>query len=217
MSSALCSLYDRAEGAVAFIDESYHAPKSGPGRTFYITCAVLVPKESLESLRGLILQVVGSNYWHTSEAARSASGRSSILEFASILNSNIQAFCWVYEPIESSDREGESARAKTLRFGIMNLIQGHLDPGGLVIYESRRDGYQLNADRRVIAEMRSNSMLDRDFMVHGDSPSNEILLWAPDVVAWSYRQAFLGRSFEYFEALKDVTKIVDLNSKSRLP
>lgn len=217
MSNTLTSLYQRAEGAVAFIDESYYAPSSGKGRTFYITAAVVVPVEGLESLRGDLIEVARTGYWHTAEAAQNSDGRLDILSMGQILRGKSKLICWLYEPLEQSDREGEAARAKSLRHGINELVRKFLPSAGLIIYESRQKGYQENADHRLIREMRAAGKLDRYFKIHAESPANEPLLWSPDLVAWSFRQEFLGRTSEYFDVLRGSSEIVDLNSKSRLP
>jgi hypothetical protein len=217
MSKNLTSLYQRAEGAIAFIDESYYAPSSGTGKTFYITAAVVVATNELENLRNDLGAVAQTGYWHTSEAARHSDGRADIIKLSKALTNRAKAICWIYEPIEKSDREGEGARARSLRYGINELVRKFLPAGGLIVYESRQRGYQEKADQRLIGEMRSMGKLDRYFMVHAESPANEPLLWAPDLVAWSYRQEFLGRSSKYFDVVRSCTEVVTLKSKSRLP
>jgi hypothetical protein len=217
MANNLKSLYQRAEGAVAYIDESYYSPSSGAGKTFYITAAVVVSMDEIINLRRDLSALAKSGYWHTSEAARYSDGRSNIIKLNTALANRAKAICWIYEPLERSDREGEAARAKSLRHGINELVRKFLPAGGLIVYESRQRGYQENADQRLIGEMRSLGKLDRYFMVHAESPANEPLLWAPDLVAWSYRQEFLGRSSDYFNVIRGFTEVVALNSKSRLP
>ncbi len=107
--------------------------------------------------------VVGSDYWHTSEAAKSKQGQKQILDIAKTLSSQVTAVCWLYEPLERSDREGEMARAQSLRFAVTSLLRKHLPSAGLLVYEQRRPGYQVNSDLRVFSELRNSKKLDRDF------------------------------------------------------
>ena len=197
-----------AQGAVAFIDETYYAPSNGKGRTFYITCAAILPRKALDHCRDRLQQIVGSDYWHTSEAARSQGGRAKIHELAAFLNINSKSVCWLYEPLEAGDRQGEQARAKSLKFGISELVRKHIPSAGMIVYERRSLGFQDTADSRVIAEMRNLGKLDRDFLVHPESPANEPLLWAPDLIGWAYRQEFLGRSAEFFEKITDSAEVI---------
>jgi len=216
-SSTLDGLYSRAQGAVAYVDESYYSPSHGTGRTFYVICATIVQQEARGSLREGLLSLAGGDFWHTTEAARSSSGRDKLRAMIDLLRVSATSVCWITEPLSKSDREGESARAELLRESTKDLIEMHLPASGLIIYERRRTGYQANADVRVFTEMRSKSKIDRAFLIHPESPANEPLLWAPDVVAWSYRQSFLGRDASYFAPLKKQTQVLYLNSKSRLP
>ena len=216
-SSTLNALYSRARGAVAYVDESYYSPSHGSDRTFYIICATIVQPEGLIALRAELVSLADGYYWHTTEAARSASGRATLREMVNLLQRTAMSVCWISEPLTKSDRQGEGARANLLRASTQDLLEKYLPSAGMIIYERRQNGYQANADVRVFGEMRSKSKLDRAFIVHPESPANEPLLWAPDVVAWAYRQSFLERDGSYFALLKSTTQIANLNSKSRLP
>ena len=208
MISSLERLYAHAQGAVAFIDETYYAPSNGKGRTFYVTCAAIFQRKSLDFCRDELQEMVGSDYWHTSEAAKSPAGRDKIHEIAAYLNEEMKSVCWLYEPLEPSDRQGERARSKSLKFGVPDLVRRCLPSAGMIVYEQRPSGFQANADVRTMAELRNAGRLDREFLVHPESPAYEPLLWAPDLIGWAYRQDFLGKSADYFEKLKETTEVV---------
>jgi hypothetical protein len=200
-TTTLEALYSRAQGAVAYLDETYYAPKQGSGQTFYIVSAVVVDRLRLDEIRDRLLEVVGGDYWHTTKDVRKSEGREILMRALSILSQESKALCWLSEPISPSDREGEAARAAVHRAAVRELTRAFLPAAGMIVYEKRLPGYQTNADARVFNEMRNAGRVERDFLIHAESPANEELLWAPDMVAWSYRQSFLEIDHSYFEAL----------------
>lgn len=202
-NSTLSALYSRAQGAVAYLDESYYAPKQGKGQTFYIVSAVVVGRSKVGEVRATLLDLVGDDYWHTTTDARSLEGKETLRQSLDYLKAASKTLCWLSEPIDKSDREGEAARAAVHRAAVRELTRSYLPSAGMIVYEKRLSGYQANADARVFNEMRNSGKVDRDFIIHPESPANELLLWAPDMVAWSYRQSFLDNDHAFFELLSE--------------
>ena len=202
---------------MAYIDESYFAPKQGKGQTFYIVAAVVIERPTVEEVRNHLHSLVGRDYWHTTTDARSLEGKEILRQSLAYLSAATRILCWLSEPIVNSDREGEATRAAVLRAAVGELTEAFLSSAGMIVFEKRLPGYQANADTRVINEMRNSGRVARDFIIHPESPANESLLWAADMVAWSYRQLYLDNDRTFFELLDDRVQVRSLNSESRLP
>ena len=203
----LASLYGRSEGSVAFVDESYSTPRQRPDGSFYIITAVVVELQGLEKFRGALHEIAETDYWHTTDLARNFDGRDLIERMTCLVAESARIIHWLHQPIEASDKEGERARVKTFKQALVDLASQDLPERGLVVYEKRRDDFQLRADERVIHELRSQGRISRDFLIQPASPAIESALWAADTLAWGFRQLTQGSTPKYFDLQQHVAQI----------
>ncbi|MCW3038314.1 MAG: hypothetical protein JWM31_219, partial [Solirubrobacterales bacterium] len=76
-------------------------------------------------------------------------------------------------------------------------------PVALVIFEERRHMSQRNADERTIKEARRADEIPRSMSVRPASPSDERLLWLPDLVSFALYQRQARTGHNYAEAFYD--------------
>lgn len=216
LARQVCKFGQMENRFIAYVDESFELRESHIGGRFYLLCCVLVNEATQATQRNKLRDVVGADYWHTTELARSRIGQDEIRRVASWASNLFSSSIWVTPSIEAGDRLGEQARALLIKQMISHLI-GNLETETIeIIFERRRPGFQANADKRTIQELRQTNKLARNFPVRFLSPTEGNLLWLPDLICWSYRQVLVGRSPEYFNILVNAAT-VHLNSKSRLP
>lgn len=203
----LASQYARSEGSVAFVDESYSTPRQRPEGSFYIVTGVVIELHRLMEFRNHLQEIADSDFWHTTDLARNQAGRDLIERMTCLVAESATIIHWIHRPIEASDKEGERARVKTFKQALVDLASQDLPERGLVVYEKRRDDFQLRADERVIHELRSRGQISRDFLIQPASPAIESALWAADTLAWGFRQLTQGSSSKYFELQQHVAQI----------
>lgn len=83
-ASLLAKAYQRTPGGyVAFLDESFEL--EGDRKTFYLMSAVVTHRDQIEPLRDGLRNLVGGNFWHTTESLLTDDGRQRAIEIAAYL------------------------------------------------------------------------------------------------------------------------------------
>lgn len=193
---------------VAFIDESYLAPSRGEPQTpFYIATAYIAPCEDHADIRADLLDIVGGDFWHSTEAHRSEEGRRTVALLCDYIaegSSSEHIVIAIKKPILPSDHDGEVARAQCLTDLLAALHAGTIAPAvSLVLFEERKFQTQMNADVRTISAARAAGLIGRHTVVFQASPSYETMLWLPDVVSFAVYQQRIGSNANYLSAFEE--------------
>jgi hypothetical protein len=204
----LADAYTNSKGAsVAYIDESYVAPAAAIDTVapFYLVTAYVIPADWQEDIREALPEVVGANYWHSTQAHQSDDGREKIRHFAEyIAEGNEPVIVSMQKEISATDADGEKARSNCFKHLLAALAGGnHCDEIDLAIFEERKYATQRNADARTISEARSEGMIPRTMRVLPTSPSFERLLWLPDLVSFALYRSHSAHQHDYVEPFKE--------------
>lgn len=197
VSELLKDAYQRnKDRPVAYVDESLRGPQES-GKHFYILTAVVVAAEEREPLRTGIEEIVGGNFWHTSDELLTASGFSRAKKLLKYLGQGEEtAAISVNTKIESSDTELEDARAHCMSVLLPALERGssRREPTSLVILERRRDRRQQNRDSKTHRDLVTDKSISRHLRLIQASPADEHLLWLPDLVSSAVRRKLVSNS-----------------------
>lgn len=197
----------KAKGPMAFLDESFLSPAQGPD-SFYLLVAVVLEKSEVIRFRNQIRESVSSDRWHTTEAARTDVGRQKIRELAHLIAQSASCVVAVIDEIDEHDKTGELARTKLTRALLEELASNHVYATGAVIYEKRTPGAMRSRDELVLNQLSKSDSVASKLAIWGISTKSEPLLWAPDVLAWSYRQAYFEKDASFFQDLEKVTTLI---------
>ena len=211
-------LFDRlakASGPIAFIDESFQAPNQSPD-SFYLVAAAVIEKDRVLEIRKQLRKLARNASWHTTESARSEAGRALIHQLANYLARNCKPVIVVFDQIPESDKNAEATRAQAIRGLLVELAQEHMYLTGTVVYEKRIPGYMQTHDELIMRGIISGDNPANRLNVIGVSTKREPLLWAPDIICWAFRQAYLGRNTSYFNELAKVSRVIHLGEPKQI-
>lgn len=200
--------------SVAYIDESYIAPSAADekGTPFYLVAAYVAPVRWHRQLREELPDVVGANFWHSTQSHQSPEGRAKIRAFSEyVAEGDEPIIVSMQMPIDPDDTNGEEARRRCFKVMLAVLAAGtHCEALSLVIFEERKFQPQRNADARTIAEARNEGLIPRSMQVLGTSPTYEKLLWLPDVVCFALYQSHIGNRQDYLDPFRARVQTVQL-------
>jgi hypothetical protein len=199
----------KSAGPIAFIDESFSAPNQSRD-SFYLIAAAVIEKDRVLEIRRQLRILARNDSWHTTESARSEAGRAQIHELANYLARNCKPVIVVFDQVPESDRTAEATRAQAIRGLLFELAQEHMYLTGTVVYEKRIPGYMQTHDELILRSIATGDNPANRLSVIGVSTKREPLLWAPDIICWAFRQAYLGKNTSYFNELAKVSKIIHL-------
>lgn len=205
----LLSRLRAARGPIAFIDESFMAPSQNLD-SFYILGAVVVPKEKIFWLREQMRQIVAGDYFHATEFGRKDAGRAQIRKLADLLARETRQVLVVLEQLHHTDVDAERARAIVTKKMFEQLANDELYLTGTVVYERRMRSGQHQSDLRIFQSLKRQKLPGNRLNVLGIASKSEPLLWAPDLLCWSFRQAYYENDMSYFQQLKKVAKLIRL-------
>ena len=212
---AIFDKVSKAAGPIAFIDESFQAPNQSP-ETFYLVAAAVIEKDRVLEIRKQLRKLARNASWHTTESARSEAGRQLILQLANYLARNCKPVIVVFDQVPQSDKNAEATRAQAIRGLLVELAQEHMYLTGTVVYEKRIPGYMQTHDELIMRGINSGDNPANRLNVIGVSTKREPLLWAPDIICWAFRQAYLGRNTSYFNELAKVSKVIHLGEPKQI-
>lgn len=180
--------------AVAFVDESYLGPDFAvDGRPFYLMVAYVVPKDDLELMRDDLPSVVGSGFWHSTQAYQSEEGRVRLAEFADYIGDGTEPIVVSVE-VDTRGMSEDAAREACFTRLLKALASGEVcEAVSLVVTEERKFMSQRNHDEAIVKRARLSGAIPRTLRVLPISPSVEKLLWLPDLVAYALNHQRTGR------------------------
>lgn len=201
-SKALQSAYrQNGSGPVAYLDETFQVETSGP--TYYVMTAAVVEADQCDIVRAGIRQIVGSTYWHTTEALQSQEGRIMTRELLDYLGDpSGTEVCFVAHErqVAPNDTHGEQARAACMT-SLLAHLSSPSSPAGqveLFVLEKRLTNRMANMDARTKNEALRAGLISPRTRLFQTSPSDEQLLWIPDLVCSAYRHQITGRTPDLF-------------------
>jgi hypothetical protein len=206
--------YERVgAGPVAYVDETYHVEPDGR-RRFYVMAAVVVLEPDRDPLRTGLDELVPDGWWHTTDHLRSEEGR----QHARTL---LQTFrvpdetCVIVDKVsvDAADKDGLQARSAVLGrllTAIHSAEHGVHPPVSLAVIEEQRVARINNFDRTVRKKLIDTEAIAESMTLLAISPGSEHLLWLPDLVCSAYRQKTLFQRNELFQAIEDLTHVVQL-------
>jgi hypothetical protein len=197
----------KSKGPIALLDESFLTPAQGPD-SFYILCAVVVDKSEVMHLRRGLEAIAGRGRWHTTEEARRDSGKQKIRQLARLIAESTISVIAVVEELSAQDSSGESARARATQVLLDELAQNYLYLTGTVVYEKRMPGEMRARDEQVLKQIQKGNSPAANLAIWGMAEKSEPLLWAPDIVAWCYRQAYFERDPSFYQDLERSTRLL---------
>lgn len=220
---SLVRLYSNAADFDTFLylDESYSVPDEYEDGSFYILTAVQVCYRDLQGTRKTFREIANKDFWHTTDELRSTDGKERTVEMLEQLASwGDEHFISVEIPIESSN-DLEEARGDCVRALVEHVFGANRGtfPKGL-IFEKRLRRIDDDRDRRLIKRLRVEGLLPREVGAAWVSPSEEILLWAPDITCMAYRRQIThtGRdeTGDYFGSyLEQHSRIIRAHSRRK--
>jgi len=114
---------------------------------------------------------------------------------------------------EDDDKEGTRARGAVLSRLLTALHRaehGTHPPVGLTVIEEHRIARINNFDRSVRATLIASGLIGEAMTLAAVSPGSEHLLWLPDLVCSANRQKAVFRRGDLFEAIQDLTHVLQL-------
>ncbi|WP_078322294.1 DUF3800 domain-containing protein [Mycobacteroides chelonae] len=190
--------YARIKGPVAFLDESYQAPKdSSQGQqTFYVLTAVLVEVSSMVELRDGLKQIASRNrsdgrtYWHTTEALREER-LDDIKDMLGFLSDGEEACVVTHQvSVDSDDKDAEIARLRCY-YGLVKALCTACDDWDAVrlfVLEERNEDHLMHTDDANHRALVKGGHVPRHVELVQTTPGCEPLLWLPDLVCSAYRR-----------------------------
>lgn len=191
---------------IAFIDETYHKPTTdtqGKKRKihqgYFALSACVVEAKDIPDLREALKDTIGGySYWHTTEAFQDYGLEHrekhwlikdnilpmlySVSDYA-IPNNNVITL-HTHIPYPSDEKNMEGPRAETLTALMKKLTRRDL-PVSTFVFESRDSGEGDKIDRATLKRLKNHNIIPQDVKVNFTSPTEEPLLWAADLQAWS--------------------------------
>lgn len=197
----------KSKGPIALLDESFLTPAQGPD-SFYILCAVVVEKSEIIHLRRGLAAIAGSARWHTTEAGRTNPGRQKIRELARLIAESTVSVIAIVDELPSADSSGEASRVRATHALLDELAKNYVYLTGTVVYEKRMPGEMRTRDEMVLRQIRESESEASKLAIWGMAAKDEPLLWAPDVVAWCYRQSYFKKDESFFQDLERSTAVI---------
>ncbi len=200
------------ELAVAYLDETYNIDPRHPER-YYVMSAVIVHYDQRDQVRSDLVRIVGSSFWHTSEALRTPLGRATTTRLLSYLGDPTGSETCVVshtEHVDVNDRGGEAARERCLARLITCVSAPDFSAGPveLFVLEERRDRRQSNRDARTKSNLLRAGAISPRVRLMQVSPGQEQLLWLPDLVCSAYRQMLVRGDAHYFKTIANITMVI---------
>lgn len=208
----LRTLYQRTPGPVVFIDESLREPGRGE-RPFYAMSAVVIAKDQAAMIRQRLIEIAGSDYWHTTEAFSTPMGRHVITEMNDYLAHAMEpSIITVQTEIRRADHNLRTAREECLTALAREVTRGASpEAPRLLVFERRNRRYYPDGDKQdlaVLHRLRAAGLLHPQVTGYHASPGDEPLLWAPDLVAWSFRRDLAIGDSQWFTPYEGVATLL---------
>jgi hypothetical protein len=194
---------------VAYLDETYRVERGGP--TYYVMAAAVMQADQRDIVRADVQRIVGSGYWHTTEALQTTAGTARVCELLDYLGdpAGTEACFIAYEhPVQPDDPHGERARSACLKALLGHLNGAAVEPVELFVLEKRLTARMTNQDAHTKDSAIKDGLVTPRTRLFQTSPSDESLLWIPDLVCSAYRQRITGRRRDLFDRISGICTIL---------
>lgn len=194
--------YVQSSGDIVFADESFSLDAS---QSFYSIAFAVVKRDLLLGTRNALMEFNAGHTLHGSELFRShrLATLKSALDLVAIQNDG--AVVVVHKSIGESN-ELIQARAQCLLFGLMEVNK----TVSVIVLDRNKDERLNESDRQVIRNLKLANELPREFRQTHAFANQEPLLGLPDLIAWAYRQDFLGVNSDWFDPLRESTRVIEI-------
>lgn len=202
------ALYQRTNGPVAFVDETYQEATFGL-RPFYAMSAVTFSQDQLGLVRDVLTEIAGERYWHTTEALRVGRGEH-IAEMARWIADQAHWNVVTVESTVTAHGGLDEARQTCLAALAREVTRGSgPEAVRLVVADTSREERTNRADRQTIARLKTAKDLPRAVRLYHGRMGEEPVLWAADVVAWASRRAIALDDTRWLALLDPVLTVLD--------
>jgi hypothetical protein len=211
-AAVLADAYGRAPGGhIAFLDESFEL--EGDRKTFYLMSAVVTHRDLVDALRVGLQDVVGSDYWHTTESLRTDDGRKAAVEVAEYLGDKKGTeVCIVSCKLPLGDASGDAARQACFQQVAASLCSGAQPLEGavhLMVLEQRETQHERSYDTKIVKDLRSAAVICRHCQLKQASPRDEPLLWLPDLVSSAVRRSITHKERDLLDPIEHIVTVLD--------
>jgi hypothetical protein len=212
MVAVLADAYGRTPGGyVAFLDESFEL--EGDRTTFYLMSAVVTHREQIEDLRDGLRDVVGGDYWHTTESLRTEGGRKSAVEVAEYLGDEKGSeVCIVSCKSPIGSQGADAARQACFQQVAATLCSGARPLAGsvhLMVLEQRETQHERSYDAKIVKDLRAAAVICRYCQLKQASPRDEPLLWLPDLVSSAVRRSLTHQEHDLLDPIERIVTLLD--------
>lgn len=213
-ASVLKTHYDRVrDGAVAYIDETYHLERDGRSR-FYVMAAVVVLEPDRDPLRRELDDLVPDGWWHTTEELRKDKGRDQARELLRTFRVPDET-CVIVDKVTVDDDDVDGTQARGAVLGRLLTAVHHAEHGThppvrLSVVEEQREARKNSFDRSVRKGLIERGEISDAMTLLAVSPGSEHLLWLPDLVCSAYRQQMVFKRTDLFDEVRDLTHVIQL-------
>jgi hypothetical protein len=211
-AALLADAYRRAPGGyVAFLDESFELQANR--RTFYLMSAVVAHRDQLEPLRDGLIDVVGDQFWHTTDSLLTGDGRQQAIEVAQYLGDDKGTeVCIVSCRMPLGDDGGDAARRACFGQLAASLCTGVQPLAGevhLMVLEQRETQHERSFDAKIVKELRAEKVICRQCQLKQVSPRDEKLLWLPDLVSSAVRRNITHQERDLLEPIEHIVRVLN--------
>lgn len=194
--------YAQSSGDIVFVDESFSLEAAQP---FYSMAFAVVERNLLRVTRAALSEFNAGHTLHGSELFRSRRLKTLRSALDLVAKQNDGAVVVVRKSIGQSNVLME-AREECLQLGLMELYESV----SVIVLDRNKDERLNELDRQIIRNLKLANRLPREFRQTHAFANREPLLGLPDMIAWAFRQDFLGVNSDWFDPLRDSTKVIEL-------
>lgn len=207
----LAAAYKRADGHIAFIDESYRKDRA------YLMTAVTVDPDEVASLRNDLDEITGGEF-HATDLARRGQGGRDVVRSVAELVAQRQDLGIVVVRVKPADKDAEmeASRAACFRMLARKLSELRDPEVALVVYDRRRVNED-KRDRATIKAMRQDGIVREKMSVLSATAGGERLLASADVVSFAVHRALNENDREFFDLVKGSTTFLSARTNTYIP
>lgn len=203
---------------ILFFDETYTLPEENLPENFYALIATKFEYSSLESVRNDLLEIVGKNFFHSTEALKNSEGRECFEKLVQYFSNRRADSVITCKTSLQDEYPSESARRDCIRDILTFYLPKKSAVRGLV-FESRNNlnlGMKMDArDQHFLKKLREEDIIPsiEELGTVWASPTNETLLWAPDIIGMAFRRTLTHTDQTanyFFDYLNEITEVREI-------
>lgn len=184
------------EQTLAYLDETFRRDGAHGEYGFYSVAVFLCQASEIDSYRSALFEIVGNDYWHTTEALRDGQ-TDTVEQLLAFMNDQptMNVIVHTTEVTDASDAALEDARQEVLTELFTSLSDADPNLRGFVT-ESRRNQKDNNADRATFKRLQDQRLIPYELSLQFTSPTTDNNLWLPDIAAMAYRRTITHQDHE---------------------